>query len=60
MIKKNKNIYIISEGEKLENILMNIIYFLMAVWTIVGWYYNENRNNTFSYLDSEFKTLLNF
>ena len=59
--KKLKIFTLISEGEKIGK--YNDQYYIFSnTWSrqLWRWYYNENRNNTFSYLDSEFNDFIKF
>ena len=59
--KKMKVFTLISEGEKIGK--YNGEYYIFSnTWSrqMWRWYYNENRNNTFSYLNSEFEEFVKF
>lgn len=59
--KKLKIFTLISEGEKIGK--YNDQYYIFSnTWSrqLWRWYYHENRNNTFSYLDSEFNDFIKF
>ena len=59
--KRLKVFTLISEGEKIGR-YNNEYYIFSNTWSrqMWRWYYNENRNNTFSYLDSEFDDFVKF
>ena len=58
---KLKVFTLISEGEKIGK-YNNEYYIFSNTWSrqIWRWYYNENRNNTFLYLNEEFEDFIKF